>query len=153
MAPKQSATGKTMKKRLEQIAAMEPEMRVLLGQMARYVVTGLAVTALQALVYWLLATPVRLHPQIANAVAYLVAVVLGFVLHSAFTFRGHGSRDNPMQRGGRFVLVSLVSLGLNALWVQIFVVWLRLPTWAPIPFMLFATPFVVFALNRKWVFR
>lgn len=142
-----------MKKRLNDIAAMEPEMRMLLAQMGRYVVTGLAVTALQALVYWLLATPVRLHPQIANAIAYLFAVALGFVLHSAFTFRGHGSRDNPVHRGGRFVLVSLVSLALNALWVQLFVVWARLPTWTPIPFMLLATPFVVFALNRKWVFR
>lgn len=140
-------------KRLDQIAAMEPEMRALLAQMARYVVTGLAVTALQALVYWLLATPVHLHPQIANAIAYLFAVALGFVLHSSFTFRGHGARDNPAQRGGRFILVSLVSLGLNALWVQIFVVWLDLPTWTPVPFMLFVTPFAVFALNRKWVFR
>lgn len=142
-----------MKKRLDEIAAMEPELRVLLAQMGRYVVTGLIVTALQALVYWLLASPVRLHPQIANAIAYLFAVALGFVLHSAFTFRGHGSGGNPVQRGGRFVLVSLVSLGLNALWVQIFVVWAGLPTWTPIPFMLLATPFVVFGLNRKWVFR
>ncbi|MBK5263634.1 MAG: GtrA family protein [Alphaproteobacteria bacterium] len=132
---------------------MEPEMRALLSQMARYVVTGLVVTALQALVYWVLATPVALHPQIANAIAYLFAVALGFILHSAFTFRGHGNGDKPVQRGGRFVLVSLVSLGINAFWVQIFVIWLRWPTWVPVPFMLFVTPFAVFALNRKWVFR
>lgn len=142
-----------MKKRLNEITAMEPEMRMLLAQMARYVVAGFVVTAMQAMVYWLLAAPVGLHPQLANAIAYILAVALGFVLHSAFTFRGHGSRGNPLYRGGRFVLVSLVSLGLNALWVQIFVVWARLPTWAPVPFMLFATPFAVFALNRKWVFR
>lgn len=142
-----------MKKRFDEIAAMEPEMRMLLGQIGRYAVTGLVVTALQALVYWLLATPIRLHPQLANATAYLFAVALGFVLHSSFTFRGHGSRDNPVQRGGRFVLVSLVSLGLNAAWVQIFVLWANLPTWTPIPLMLFLTPFAVFALNRKWVFR
>lgn len=140
-------------KKLDRIAAMEPEMRVLLTQMARYVAAGLIVTLLQALVYWLLATPVSLHPQFANGIAYLFAVALGFFLHSAFTFRGHGGRDKSGQRGIRFVLVSLVSLGLNALWVQIFVVWLNLPTWVPIPFMLFVTPFAVFALNRQWVFR
>lgn len=140
-------------KKLDRIAAMEPEMRVLLTQMARYVATGLIVTALQALVYWLLATPAALHPQLANGIAYLFAVALGFFLHSAFTFRGHGARDKSAQRGIRFVLVSLVSLGLNAFWVQIFVVWTNLPTWAPIPFMLFVTPFAVFALNRQWVFR
>lgn len=140
-------------KKLDRIAAMEPEMRILLAQMARYVATGLVVTALQALVYWLLATPAALHPQIANGIAYLFAVASGYALHSAFTFRGHGARDKSGQRGFRFILVSLVSLGLNALWVQIFVVWIGLPTWAPIPFMLFLTPFAVFALNRQWVFR
>lgn len=140
-------------KKLDQIALMEPEMRALLGQLGRYAATGLAVTALQALIYWLLATPVKLHPQLANGIAYLFAVALGYVLHSAFTFRGHGSRDQGATRGIRFVLVSLVSLGLNAMWVQIFVVWLNWPTWVPVPFMLFVTPFVVFGLNRQWVFR
>lgn len=140
-------------KKLDQIAAMEPEMRMLLGQLGRYAATGLAVTALQALIYWLLATPVKLHPQLANGIAYLFAVALGYVLHSAFTFRGHASRDHSATRGIRFVLVSLVSLGLNAMWVQIFVVWLDWPTWVPVPFMLFVTPFVVFGLNRQWVFR
>ncbi|HKX22378.1 MAG TPA: GtrA family protein [Rhizorhapis sp.] len=140
-------------KKLNQIAAMEPEMRALLAQMGRYVATGLAVTALQALVYWLLATPAKLHAQIANGIAYLFAVALGYVLHSAFTFRGHGTGGKKAARGVRFVLVSLVSLGLNALWVQIFVLWLDLPTWVPVPFMLFVTPFAVFALNRQWVFR
>ncbi|MBB4641592.1 GtrA family protein [Rhizorhapis suberifaciens] len=140
-------------KKLDQIAAMEPEMRVLLAQLGRYAATGLAVTALQALIYWLLATPVKLHPQLANGIAYLFAVALGYVLHSAFTFRGHGARDKTAIRGIRFILVSLVSLGLNAMWVQIFVVWLDWATWVPVPFMLFVTPFVVFGLNRQWVFR
>lgn len=139
--------------KLDRIVGMEPDMRALLVQMGRYAMAGMMVTALQALVYWLLATPVRLHPQLANAIAYLFAVGLGFILHSTFTFRGHGGRDKPVRRGWRFVLVSLVSLGINASWVQFFVVWLGWPTWVPVPFMLFVTPFAVFALNRQWVFR
>src|SRR3546814_18856347 len=54
MPAKQSATGNAMK-RLDEIAAMEPEMRMLLAQVGRYAITGLAVTALQAPAYWVLA--------------------------------------------------------------------------------------------------
>src|SRR3546814_12145199 len=92
---------------------------MLLAQVGRYAITGLAVTALQALAYWVLATWADWHPQLANFAGYLLAVSLGFVLHGAFTFRDHGSRDKPVLRGLKFILVSLISLGLNALWVQI----------------------------------
>src|SRR3546814_3965396 len=117
MPAKQSATGNAMK-RLDEIAAMEPEMRMLLAQVGRYAITGLAVTALQALAYWVLATWADWHPQLANFAGYLLAVSLGFVLHGAFTFRDHGSRDKPVLRGLKFILVSLISLGLNAIWVR-----------------------------------
>src|SRR3546814_6906269 len=93
MPAKQSATGNAMK-RLAEIAAMEPEMRMLLAQVGRYAITGLAVTALQALAYWVLATWADWQPQLANFAGYLLAVSLGFVLHGAFTFRDHRSEEN-----------------------------------------------------------
>src|SRR3546814_15772423 len=98
MPAKQSATGNAMK-RLDEIAAMEPEMRMLLAQVGRYAITGLAVTALQALAYWVLATWADWHPQLANFAGYLLAVSLGFVLHGAFTFRDHGSRSEERRVG------------------------------------------------------
>lgn len=123
------------------------------GQLFRYVLTGGFVTALQAAVYWSLAQWLGVHPQIANFLGYLVAVSCGFVLHGRFTFRGHGRRDRPVRQGVRFVAVSLLSLGLNALWVWLCTQALGWPLWSPIPFMGFVTPALVFALNRQWVFR
>ncbi|MEJ7926321.1 GtrA family protein [Sphingobium sp. AN641] len=122
-------------------------------QIVRYGVTGLTVTACQAAIYWSLAAIVRIHPQIANFAGYLAAVALGYVLHNAFTFRGHRASDGHGARGFRFVLVSLVSYALNALWVGLTVTWMGWPEWSPIPAMLFVTPAAVFVLQRQWVFR
>lgn len=123
------------------------------GQLLRYVLTGGFVTALQAAVYWSLAHWAGVHPQIANVAGYLVAVASGFVLHGRFTFRGHGGRDRPVARMVRFGLVSLLSLGLNALWVWLCTARLGGPLWSPIPLMAVVTPAFVFLLNRHWVFR
>lgn len=123
------------------------------GQLLRYALTGGFVTVLQAAVYWSLAHWLAVHPQLANFSGYLVAVASGFVLHGRFTFRGHGARDKPMARGARFVAVSLLSLGLNALWVWLCTQALGWPLWSPIPFMGVVTPALVFVLNRQWVFR
>lgn len=123
------------------------------GQLVRYVLTGGFVTALQAAVYWSLAYWAGAHPQLANFLGYLVAVASGYVLHGRFTFRGHGSRDRPWARGVRFVIVSLLSLGLNAAWVWLCVTRLGWPLWAPVPLMGVVTPLFVFVLNRQWVFR
>lgn len=123
------------------------------SQLLRYAVTGAGVTALQAAIYWLLAGPLAVHPQMANFVGYLAAVASGYVLHGRFSFRGHGGRDRPLGRVLRFVLVSLVSLALNAFWVWLCVARMGLPVWSPIPLMAVVTPALVFLLNRQWVFR
>jgi hypothetical protein len=48
--------------------------------------------------------------------------------------------------------VSLISLGLNSLWVALITGPLGLgPAWPILP-MLFVTPAVTFLLNRHWVF-
>ena len=138
---------------MKYLSSLPPERQALFWQIVRYGVTGLFVTACQAVIYWTLAAPVGLHPQIANGIGYLVAVMVGYVTHSAFTFRGHGTRDNPAARGVKFIAVSLISYALNALWVFLCVTHMRWPEWSPIPAMLFVTPAVVFGLNRQWVFR
>ncbi len=130
-----------------------PERRALLAQAARYGVTGLAVTACSISTYFAAHYLAGLAPQIANLVGYVVGVTIGYVAHSRYSFRGHGSRDDPLATTGRFVGVSLVSLGLNAGWVWLLTARLGLPAWTPTPLMVTATPALVFVLNRVWVFR
>ena len=126
---------------------------VLLGQLVRYGLTGGFVTALGAALYWVTATFFGVHPLIANLLAYALCVAIGYILHSRWSFRGHGSRDNAARRTSRFFLVSLVSFGLNSIFVWLLTgPLLQGPTWWPVVPMLFVTPFVTFALNRRWVF-
>jgi len=124
------------------------------AQFLRYAITGVALTVLQAGVYWGLAGPVGLDPQIANFVGYLAAVAGGYVLHGRFSFASETARTGGAGgRAFRFILVSLLSLALNAFWVWLCVTRLALPLWTPIPLMSIVTPALVFVLNRQWVFR
>lgn len=131
---------------------IDDERRALLAQFLRYGVTGGFVTLLGVAVYWVCAKHAGVAPLLANVAAYLVAMAFGYVLHSRFSFRGHGDRDNPAGRTARFFLVSLVSFALNSLFVWVLTGPLGGPVWWPIPAMVFVTPVIVFVLNRKWVF-
>ncbi|HEV2748250.1 MAG TPA: GtrA family protein [Allosphingosinicella sp.] len=122
------------------------------GQLVRFGMVGGFVTALGAGVYWVLATFLGIAPLLANVFGYAVAMGTGYVLHSRISFRGHGRRDNVARTTGRFFVVSLVSFGLNSLFVWLLTGPLDGPTWWPVVPMLFVTPLVTFALNRRWVF-
>jgi putative flippase GtrA len=124
----------------------------MLAQIVRYTITGGFVTAFGAAIYWVLATFLGIAPLVANLAAYLVMVSLGYVMHSRWSFRGHGDRRNPARTTLRFFLVSLVSLALNSLFVWLLTGLLAGPKWWPVLTMLFVTPVIVFALNRQWVF-
>ena len=123
------------------------------GQAARFAVTGGVVTALGAVAYWVPATYFGVAPLLANFFGYVVAMVSGYVLHSRWSFRGHGRRDDVLGTTSRFFIVSLASLGLNSLFVWLLTGLLHGPTWWPVITMLFVTPAVTFTLNRQWVFR
>ena len=90
--------------------------------------------------------------QLANLSGYLVAMLIGYVLHSRFSFQGHGRRDNPRRTTFRFFVVSLVSFGLNALWTWLFATKLGFEKHVPLIPISFITPLATFTLNRKWVF-
>ena len=130
----------------------EGGMLAMFGQLFRFGMVGGFVTLLGGAVYYFPATFLGVPPLLANLLGYLVAMAFGYVLHSQFSFRGHGSRDNVAKRSGRFFIVSLVSLGLNSFFVWILTGPLGGPTWWPLVPMLFVSPAVTFYLNRQWVF-
>jgi putative flippase GtrA len=123
----------------------------MLAQFVRYTITGGLVTALGAALYWVLAALIEIAPLAANLLAYLVMVSTGYVMHSRWSFKGHGDPRDP-RTTLRFFLVSLVSLALNSLFVWLLTGLLAGPEWWPVLTMLFVTPVIVFALNRQWVF-
>jgi putative flippase GtrA len=127
------------------------EHKEVAGQLVRYGLTGGLATVVNYGVFWVLAAN-RLDPNFAWTIGYLGAVLVCYVIHSRWSFRGHGRRDNLARTGGRFFAVSLVSFALNQLWVWLLVGYFALPLWAPSPLVFGVTPLIVFSLNRRWVF-
>ncbi len=135
------------------IAQRNGDWRVLFGQLVRYALTGGLASIVNIGLYWLLAARARMNPNLAWAIGFLAAVLVGYVVHSRWSFRGHGRRGNLWRTGSRFFIISLVSFGLNSLWVWLLVTHFRWPIWAPYPLVLGVTPLAVFWLNRRWVFE
>ncbi|MEJ7777155.1 MAG: GtrA family protein [Sphingomicrobium sp.] len=132
------------------IDRLPPQRREMLAQLMRFIVTGALVTALGVGVYALAALVLDWHPQLANLLAYLAAMATGYVMHSRWSFRDHGTRSRSTSV--KFVVVSLISLALNSGWIALLTGLLALsPAWPILP-MLFVTPAVTFILNRQWVF-
>jgi putative flippase GtrA len=134
------------------LSSLTPERRIVVEQLARFVISGAFVTGLGVAVYAVVALALRWHPQLGNFLAYVVAVVTGYVMHSRWSFRDHGGERTHATKL-RFAIVSVISYALNSLWVWLLFTQLQLGRAAPILPMLFVTPVVTFLLNRQWVFR
>lgn len=125
--------------------------RELFWQLVRFAVNGGLVTALLSAVYVAVDTFTHASPQVCNFAGYVAAVIAGYSLHSRVTFRGHGSRGVAARV--RFVLASLPSYVVNVGWTWLLTAYLHWPSWTPLVPIWFVTPFMIFALNRWWVFR
>jgi putative flippase GtrA len=128
------------------------EHREMLGQAIRFALTGGLLTLLVAGGYWVVATWLHVEPMLSMTINYLLFTCLGYVLHSRYSFRGHGTRDNPAARTVKFFTVNTTGFLLNQLFVFVLVKQLNGPTWWPVVPIIFVTPLVTFALNRRWVF-
>ena len=118
------------------------------AQLIRFAVAGAGVTALAAAAY--LAAATRIPPLAANAVATALGVVVGYLVHSRWTFRAEPGDETAT--AVRFLVAAGFAFALNSGWVWLAVDWARLPAWTPVGGMMFATPLASFAVNRWWVF-
>ena len=126
--------------------------RELFGQLVRFGLTGGLLTVLVAGGYWVLATPFHVEPMTAMTITFLIVTGIGYLLHSNFSFRGHGSRDRGATRTARFFTVNILGFLSNQFFIWLLVKQMGGPTWWPIPLIVFVTPLLTFTLNRKWVF-
>jgi putative flippase GtrA len=122
------------------------------GQLVRFAIVGFSLAALYSVIYWYLATYV-MAPMLAVVIAFAVAVSLGFVLHSRWSFRGHGKREDHQMKV-KFFLVQGSGFLLNETFTWVLTGPLfHGPTWWPLIPAIFVTPLATFALNRQLVFH
>jgi putative flippase GtrA len=121
------------------------------GQLVRFAIVGFSLAGVYSAIYWYLATYV-MPPMLAVVIAFLVAVSLGFVLHSRWSFRGRG-REEDHRLKIKFLLVQTSGFVLNEAFTWLLTGPLHGPTWWPLIPAIFVTPLATFLLNRQWVFR
>jgi putative flippase GtrA len=125
--------------------------RQTLGQMTRFAIVGFSLAALYSVIYWYLATFV-MAPVLAVVIAFLISVSIGFVLHSRWSFRGHGQSEDHRLKV-KFLAVQCSGFLLNEAFTWALTGPLHGPTWWPLVPAIVVTPMATYLLNRQWVFR
>src|SRR5438045_4375337 len=121
-------------------------------QLFRFALVVFFLAGVYSVIYWYLATYV-MPPMVAVIIAFVVAVSIGFVLHSRWSFRGHGKREDRRMKI-KFLAVQGSGFVLNEIFTWVLTGPLfHGPTWWPLIPAIFVTPFATFALNRQLVFR
>lgn len=123
-----------------------------LGQAARYGFAGFIITVLFSGAYWAVTELGGIDPMVSLTMVFVVFSGISYFTHGAFSFRGYGSRDRQHVRATRFFAVNIIGFLLNQLFVWLLVKQLHGPTWWPIVPFIAVTPWVTFALLRKWVY-
>lgn len=122
------------------------------GQLFRYAVSGGMLTLLYSSVYWVIAVPFATPALLANSVAFLVNLAAGWLIHSRWSFRGHGIRNLRHTAFYRFFLINVAGYTLNSFWVWLIVE--QMGGSVPLSILPIAliTPWLSFWLNRRWIF-
>ena len=121
-----------------------------LGQLVRFGIVGLSLAVVYSAIYWYLAT-YFMPPVVAVVIAFLVSVSIGFVLHSRWSFRGHGKREDRLMKI-KFFVVQTSGFLLNEAFTWLLINHLHGPTWWPLIPAVFVTPLATYLFNRQWVF-
>jgi putative flippase GtrA len=119
-------------------------------QLVRFALVGFFLAGVYSAIYWYLATFV-IPPVFAVAIAFLVAVSIGFVLHSRWSFKGHGKREDRRMKI-KFLAVQSSGFVLNEAFTWILTGPMNGPTWWPLVPAIFLTPLATYVLNRRLVF-
>jgi putative flippase GtrA len=122
------------------------------GQLVRYGISGAILALFYSAVYWTLATQGGVPALIANTFAFLVSLAAGWLIHSRWSFRGHGPSDRTGLAYGRYFIVNVAAYGLNSFWVWLIVLRVGGSVELSLVPILGVTPWICFWINRRWTF-
>jgi len=124
----------------------------LTGQIVRYGIAGIGLALAYSAAYEAALRVLGGGPQLANTLAFVVSVSLGYLTHSRWSFRDHGPRDTPLRNTYRFLIVNIATFAINCFWVWLIVKQLGLSPHIPLAPILLIMPWFSFWLNRQWTF-
>jgi len=113
-------------------------------------VGGLA-TLVHSSLYIFFLNIISLHDQMSNLLGYLFAFLVSYYGQRHWTFYDK-EIESEIRSKLKFFASSLLSLGINALWVYLTVeILLQPPEYAVLGIM-FITPIIIYLLLKFWVF-
>jgi putative flippase GtrA len=131
---------------------LDPGRRETALQLVRYALAGGAITVAVAGSYWALAEFGGIDPNLSLGIVFVFFSIVSYVVHGAFSFRGHGTRDRHHVRGPRFLAVNVLGFAVNQFFVWLLVKQMGGPTWWPTIPIILVTPLLTFALHRRYVY-
>lgn len=120
------------------------------AQLLRFCAVGASGYVVNLAVFTVLVTLLDAHYVAAAVVAFCVAWVNNFVLNRAWTFRA--GQLSMWRQAWRYLLVSVVALGMNLGVLHLLVVWGMPEIPAQAVAIVAVTP-VSFLLTRRWALR
>ena len=121
-----------------------------LGQLVRFALVGFFLAGVYSVIYSYLTVYV-MPATAAVVIAYLVAVSIGFVLHSRWSFRGHGKREDRRMKI-KYFTVQTSGFLLNEGFTWLLINHLHGAWWWPLIPAVSVTPLATYLFNRQWVF-
>ena len=118
------------------------------SKLAKFSGIGLINTLLHTSIVVSLIELLHAHTVAANAAAFIVANVFSYWANRRWNFKAAGS----IQQYGRFLIVSLVGLGLTIL-VSSLAAWAGWHYLLGLGLLFIALPALTFALHYQWTFR
>jgi putative flippase GtrA len=122
-------------------------------QLIRYGIVGVVTVGTYSTIYLVLASVAFPGARAVFAVpfAFAITLIVGFLLHSRWSFAGHGSRTGGVQYA-RFLAVHAAGFGINLAFTWVLTGWLGAPVWTPLIPSVTLIPLVSFVVQRQWVF-
>jgi putative flippase GtrA len=125
-------------------------MPTIVRRFAKFATVGVLATLAHTAVFSAAIELGRIDPVLANALAFSVAVLVGFALNRRWTFAGHGGESAQLWR---YVVAALVGLAGSSLIMHAAVNVARWSPYVGLALSLVLMPPLSFALNQLWVFR
>jgi putative flippase GtrA len=124
-------------------------MRAALHRFLRFGVVGVVATLVHTAVFAVGIELVRIEPVTANAIAFGVAVLVGYALNRGWTFAHQAEHG----RLWRYFIGAVVGLACNSAIMYVAVHRMQWSPYIGLAIALVVVPPLSFALNQFWVFR
>ena len=122
------------------------------GQLGRFLLAGVTAAVFQLATYILFTRALEWWYLLASTVSFVLTVIVSFLLQKFFTFR-HRELSSVSRQFGFFGVLSLCNLGLNTLYMFLFVDILQLPDFYAQVLAIGLIAVSSFFLYRQFIFK